>query len=151
MRAAFQVSHSDGKFSTRASYFRLPYNVESQAATAGQAGPGDRRHRGLSVGVCYAKAQRRSLGGAAGTGSPLCLVAAAAALPANAMPLRLDGPAPPLPPWRYGTTSAATDTVLRFRGNPTHPFASAMATSTSTSATRPELSFALVGAEFGVR
>lgn len=27
-----------------------------------------------------------------------------------------------LPPWRYGDTSTATDTVLMFRGNPTHTF-----------------------------
>lgn len=28
----------------------------------------------------------------------------------------------PLPPWSYGTSSAATDTVLMFRGNPAHTF-----------------------------
>lgn len=33
-------------------------------------------------------------------------------------------PATPLelPPWRYGKTSAATDTVIMFRGNPAHTF-----------------------------
>lgn len=41
---------------------------------------------------------------------------------ATELPLRPPGPLLELPPWRYGSRSAATDTVLMFRGDPTHTF-----------------------------